>query len=345
MGRRPISRSKYTNGFVLLGLAALPWEDEEEEAKDMINAAIIKYNLALNCVWECVCVGVCVWPTAVPVYRIFCNTRKKKVTSFLLIVSRCVRGRLVGLHTATTMERLGGSGLTVTRYPRNVNVNFRKLSKEALMKVATRYELDVKGDVTHDDLASLIARKFEATSVSAKENEVVDKVANKFCRAAAVLSNKRKKQRVSRELIDAEPARQGEQVAAKVLKTNENGSWILGNILDFNGNTYEVQDEDDVTRKVTLGFNEVRRLMDTASHLRRGDEVLAVFPETTSFYRATVVKNPRPPSSVNGNWEVIVKFEDDEDDSGKAPPRRVPARFVLRRDDVEPDEDDDDGDD
>jgi hypothetical protein len=182
-------------------------------------------------------------------------------------------------------------------------------------------------------------------SIVAKENEIINKVATKFCRSAAELSKSRKKQRVSRELIDAEPARQGEQVAAKVLKTNENGSWILGNIIEFNGSQYEVQDEDDVSRKVTLGFNEVRRLIDTAAHLRRGDDVLAVFPETTSFYRAQVVKNPRPPTSVNGNWEVVVRFEDDEDDSGKAPPRRVPARFVLRRDDVDPVDDDDDGDD
>jgi hypothetical protein len=39
-----------------------------------------------------------------------------------------------------------------------------------------------------------------------------------------------------------------------------------------------------------------------------------------------------------------VRFEDDEDATGKAPARRVPARFVLRRGDVEPEDDDDDND-
>lgn len=33
--------------------------------------------------------------------------------------------------------------------------------------------------------------------------------------------------------------------------------------------------------------------------------------------------------------QVIVKFEDDEDEQGRNPARRVPARFVLRRSDVE----------
>lgn len=87
---------------------------------------------------------------------------------------------------------------------------------------------------------------------------------------------------------------------------------------------------------MTLSFNDVRRLDDSNSNLRRGDIVLAVFPETTSFYNAVVVKSPKNQSnSSNGNYEVIVKFDDDEDDSGRNPARRVPARFVLRKSDVE----------
>jgi SAGA-associated factor 29 len=125
-------------------------------------------------------------------------------------------------------------------------------------------------------------------------------------------------------------------VAAKVSKTNENGSWILGNVLEFDSNThfYEIQDEDDVSRVMSLYFLDVKRLDDSASYLRRGDEVLAVFPETTSFYRAVVAKNPKFTSGSSPS-DVIVRFEDDEDATGKAPARRIPARFVLRRSDVE----------
>lgn len=128
----------------------------------------------------------------------------------------------------------------------------------------------------------------------------------------------------------------------------EDGAWILGNVLDYNPMTqsYMVQDEDDVNRVLTMGFHDVRRLDDSSSNLRRGDQVLAVFPETTSFYNAVVVKTPKLQHS-SSCLEVVVKFDDDEDENGRNPARRVPARFVLRRIDVEEDgngdSDDDDG--
>ena len=93
-----------------------------------------------------------------------------------------------------------------------------------------------------------------------------------------------------------------------------------------------------------LPFTDVKRLDDSAAYLRRGDEVLAVFPETTSFYRAVVAKNPKATGSGSSPPDIVVRFEDDEDATGKAPARRVPARFVLRRGDVEPEDDDDDND-
>ena len=107
---------------------------------------------------------------------------------------------------------------------------------------------------------------------------------------------------------------------------------------------YEVQDEDDESRSMHLPADCVKRLEDTTSQLRKGDKVLAVFPETTSFYRAHVVKNPKPAHG-NSNGELVVRFEDDEDESGKAPARRVPGRFVLLRKDVEPDMEGDNDDD
>ena len=118
-------------------------------------------------------------------------------------------------------------------------------------------------------------------------------------------------------------------MAAKFTKDD---SWILGNILSFDSKnqSYIVQDEDDINRVVTIAMADVRKLEDSARHLRRGDKVMAVFPETTMFYKATVAKSPKPPAQGSSNWEVVVKFDDDEDNSGKNPARRVPARFVLR---------------
>jgi SAGA-associated factor 29 len=59
---------------------------------------------------------------------------------------------------------------------------------------------------------------------------------------------------------------------------------------------------------------------------------MAIFPETTSFYRATVSKSPVWRVDSRNNpvvKEVIVKFEDDEDAGGRTPHRRVPARYVI----------------
>jgi hypothetical protein len=154
-------------------------------------------------------------------------------------------------------------------------------------------------------------------------------------------------------------ARPGEQVAAKVTRTDENGSWILASVQRFypETETYDVQDEDDTSKLIRLPWNHVIRLsMGTEGTFEKGTDCMAIFPETTSFYRAKVSKNPvweldnsalsATPSSSStttttsrdraGEFnvtpvvkEVIVKFEDDEDGSGKTPHRRVPARYVI----------------
>ncbi len=81
-----------------------------------------------------------------------------------------------------------------------------------------------------------------------------------------------------------------------------------------------------------LEAGNVRKLGDFSASLRRGDQVLAVFPETTSFYRGIVAKHPKASTGTNGNPEaenIIVRFDDDEDDQGKPVARKVPSRFVL----------------
>jgi hypothetical protein len=193
------------------------------------------------------------------------------------------------------------------------------------------------------------------------ENEVVDQFAEHFVHSFVDKSEPVKRERRRRE---REVAKVGEQIAAKVLNTNENGAWILGNVLDYDPgrDMYDIQDEDDNSKYYTLSSREVKRLEDVTSQYRKGDGVLCVFPETTSFYRAIVAKNPKAPLHGNsscmlvlsrrlicqvilyivylGVGDLVVRFEDDEDESGVAPPRRVPGRFVLRRSDVEEDEED-----
>jgi len=60
---------------------------------------------------------------------------------------------------------------------------------------------------------------------------------------------------------------------------------------------------------------------------------MAIFPETTSFYRAVVSKQPVWKKSSSSYQpivkELIVTFEDDEDENGHTPHRRVPSRYVI----------------
>ena len=118
-------------------------------------------------------------------------------------------------------------------------------------------------------------------------------------------------------------------------RTDENGSWILASVQRFYADTetYDVQDEDDTTKLIRLPWSHVMRLSTGAEGcFHRGTDCMAIFPETTSFYRAKVSKEPVWKLNRNGApmvTEIIVKFEDDEDQAGRTPHRRVPARYVI----------------
>lgn len=129
-------------------------------------------------------------------------------------------------------------------------------------------------------------------------------------------------------------ARPGEQVAAKVTRTDENGSWILASVQRFYADTetYDVQDEDDTSKLIRLPWTHVMRLSTgTEGVFEKTKACMAIFPETTSFYRAKVSKSPvwKLDRGIPMVKEIIVKFEDDEDGSGRTPHRRVPARYVI----------------
>lgn len=217
------------------------------------------------------------------------------------------------------------------KYPKGVSVDFSKLDREALLKIIDHYGVAPSQSKSDYDLACIAARYFEA--FTPLENDVVDSFARKFCHSG---SDPKKTQRSSGGTSAAkgtEILRVGEQAAARVSKSDENGSWILVNVLYYDASTdrYEVQDEDDISRIMKLDASDVRKLEDLASRFRRGDKVLAVFPETTSFYSAVVAKNPKSGGGGDSSSpeELIVRFDDDEDDMGKPIARRIPARFVF----------------
>lgn len=141
---------------------------------------------------------------------------------------------------------------------------------------------------------------------------------------------------VQRRKRSKNAARPNEQVAAKITRTDENGSWILASVQRFYADTetYDVQDEDDTSKLIRLPWNHVIRLSaGTEGCFGKNTKVMAIFPETTSFYRAVVSKEPVWVLPKEGMQpivkEMILKFEDDENEQGNTPHRRVPARYVI----------------
>ena len=64
----------------------------------------------------------------------------------------------------------------------------------------------------------------------------------------------------------------------------------------------------------------------------KGADCMAIFPETTSFYKSKVAKSPvwKLDHGVPCVKEIVVQFDDDEDaTTGKTPKRRVPSRYVI----------------
>lgn len=67
------------------------------------------------------------------------------------------------------------------------------------------------------------------------------------------------------------------------------------------------------------------------TNTQSGDEVFAVYPETTSFYLATIAQPPRRGSS--GPHEpprLAVQFQDDADEMGVTPIRYVNVEYVFK---------------
>ena len=72
--------------------------------------------------------------------------------------------------------------------------------------------------------------------------------------------------------------------------------WILGRVIFYHSDTgyYDIADVDD-SKRYHLPENQVivLDLVDSTRKLSKGEEVLAIYPETTSFYPAVVSVAPR----------------------------------------------------
>jgi len=111
-----------------------------------------------------------------------------------------------------------------------------------------------------------------------------------------------------------------------------NNDIILGRVVSFNMESryYDITDIDDTSRRYHLCESQVY-FLDVAElykKLSKGDEIYAVYPDTTSFYPAVVVQGPK--KSNTGDLTISVQFQGDADETGITPVVTVPMHYVIR---------------
>mmetsp|Transcript_14922 Transcript_14922/g.19767 ORF Transcript_14922/g.19767 Transcript_14922/m.19767 type:complete len:235 (+) Transcript_14922:124-828(+) len=135
-----------------------------------------------------------------------------------------------------------------------------------------------------------------------------------------------------------------DQVVAKVASHD---LWVLARVFNFQGdNIVDVQDIDDEHRHYSVHKSDLILLPHTPSEFQQATSlfqppsfVFAMYPDTTSFYKAQVVSAASQFSHSDEiqdyddnsmfDSSIFVRFADDENDNGLLPRRSIPLRFVT----------------
>jgi hypothetical protein len=117
---------------------------------------------------------------------------------------------------------------------------------------------------------------------------------------------------------------------AAIQVTPSVNEWILAKVISFNAGSgmYNLSDEDVESNKVFHLPESQVVVLNGVDRLSRGEIVYAVYPDTTSFYQATVVQ---PPRKVQGSLPfIMVNFVDDSDEHGITHDKPVMIKHVMR---------------
>lgn len=219
------------------------------------------------------------------------------------------------------------------QYPQHLMVNLLQLDLDALHRYIEYYGIRVRPDASQAELATGVAQHFDSYLAVQNEDDTISAFVQAYKRAKL-----EKQGRLGGSSGQAGPTHaleRGDQVAAKL---NPDDPWILASIVKYmpQKDKYQVEDEDDdedegssrrsSRRRHTVSSQYVVPLPKEheAESFRAGDRVIAIYPNTTSFYSSTVVVAPRQSAA-----RVTVKFDDDEDESGTIPEHRIARRYVL----------------
>lgn len=130
----------------------------------------------------------------------------------------------------------------------------------------------------------------------------------------------------------------GDHVAARVRTPEAEEQWILGELVSFNPSTskYDIDDIDEEggnkkerhhlsrRRFIPLPKMKVNPLTHKSALFQKQELVLALYPQTTCFYRALIHEAPARPQD-----DYSVLFEDTSYPEGYSPPLCVPQRYVV----------------
>jgi len=123
--------------------------------------------------------------------------------------------------------------------------------------------------------------------------------------------------------------------------------WLLATVLHYfpDKNKYEVEDIEDDEDKPGIRKRyifPVKCVLEIPSDDNKrpyfpiGHEVLSLYPNSSCFYKATIIKTPNEhKNSSNGKPAYIVRFEDDDEAEREVPVNRVldmPPKMKLKED-------------
>uniref|UniRef100_A0A7S2V2U9 SGF29 C-terminal domain-containing protein n=1 Tax=Fibrocapsa japonica TaxID=94617 RepID=A0A7S2V2U9_9STRA len=208
---------------------------------------------------------------------------------------------------------------------------YENMDIRLLARMKQQMEYGVEWLLSHENEIAELITMVESKITSAKKRP-----------AKEVAPKRRKRSKAARTTTlpphQLREPRINDQVAAKVSSHN---LWILTTVKKHHASQdiWEVVDDDDQSAEERHHFVKRNCLLVLASeeesaagsglaeHYPVGTRVLAMYPETTSFYQATISAGVF--LSVDGKELCVVQFDDDEDETGQLPHREVPVRFIA----------------
>lgn len=129
-------------------------------------------------------------------------------------------------------------------------------------------------------------------------------------------------------------AKPGDKIAARV-KSDGDENWILAESVSFNTNSnkYTIDDIDEEGKEHVLSKRRVIPLplmkanpeTNPEALFKKGTLVMALYPQTTCFYRSLIDEPPTGPMD-----DYLVLFEDNSYADGYSPALKVAQRYVVQ---------------